>query len=215
MASKARLHSIDQKVLERTVASAAELEFEEYEDDSLNLDDLAPYLDKLPPREVDLIDMYYRSKKKQKEIAIFFSITQGAVSHRITRARKRLIFLRDMPKIDDDTLRTRLEEAFSPIESDVMFFLIRTTCQSVTADLINKKHGLDGKGRLTQVKVRHKFSKGVSHLVKMAEKNPEQFGLTSSLASFILEKGLYMLHEVKLPHFDKGNKVQMNMAHSF
>lgn len=215
MSSKARLHSIDHKILERTIASATELDFEEYEDDALDLDDLAPYLDKLPPREVDLIDMYYRSKKKQKEIATFFSITQGAVSHRITRARKRLIFLRDMPKIEDTTLLKNLNEAFNPLESDVMFFLIRTTCQSVTANMVNAKHSLDEKGKLTQVKVRHKFQKGVRYLESLAEKDPEKFALVSSLASYILSRGLYMLHEVKLPHFDRGSKVQMNMSNAF
>jgi predicted DNA-binding protein YlxM (UPF0122 family) len=210
--AKAKLHSVDQKILERTVASAVELEFDEYDDESLNLDDLEPYLDKLPHREVDLIDMYYRLNKKQKEIAAFFSVSQGAISHRLTRAKKRLMFLRDMPKIDDELLKTSLREVFDIVDADVMFYMIRTTCQSVAANIANDRHKLQGKGKLTQVKVRHKFFKGVETLKKEAILNRDKYGLTSMLATYIKEKGAYMLHEVKLPHFDRGRKVKMNMA---
>lgn len=213
--SRTRMRTVDHKILERTVASTKDTDFEEHEETPLNIEDLEPYLDKLPDREVDLIDMYYRANKKQKEIAAFFSISQGAVSHRLTRARNRLKFLRDMPKINDEHLMDKLNEIFNEVDAEVMFYMIRTTCQSRAADIVNKRKKLrDKKSKLTQVKVRHKFHKGVERLQELSQQDTT-VGIVFDLAYYILDGGLYMLHEVKLPHFDKGSIVQMDMAGSY
>ena len=111
---------------------------------TFKFEDFRPYLDRLPQREVDLIEMYYRGEKKQKEIAEFFGVTQGAVSHRLSRARKRLFFLRDMPKLSED-LKELLCIYFEIFDIDVIEYMIKTTCQSRTADILNKKYNLKGK----------------------------------------------------------------------
>lgn len=211
--SRAKTHYVDPQILERTVASRQDTLFDEHDEDSLNFEDLKPYLDKLPEREVDLIHMYYCDQKKQKEIATFFSISQGAVSHRLTRARKRLIFLRDMPKVDNSELRRKLAEVLDEVDTHVVFHMIRTTCQTRTADIVNSLMGYEGKQQLTQVKVRHKFYRGVDALTKKAE-DDRRFSLTADLAGYIKEKGLYMLHEVKLPHFERGSNVVLDMSGS-
>ena len=164
-------------------------------------EDFQPFLDRIPRREVDLIEMYYRQSKKQKEIADFFGVTQGAVSHRLSRARKRLKFLRDMPKLSDDPHRL-LEGHFEEFEADLFVFMIETTCQSKTADMLNKKYSLKEKDQMTQIKVRHKFDRYIDRLKKLKKTNPE-LASCYELAQYI-KNNLYMLHEVILPNFDKG-----------
>ncbi len=205
---RSRFHTIDQKIMERVIASPIDSDIDDHEADPLDISELEPYLNLIPPREVDLIDMYYHKEKKQKEIASFFSISQGAVSHRLTRAIKRLFFIRDMPKIGDRELQNRLKEVFTESDADVVFYMIRTTCQSKTAQIVNKKYR---QCNLTQVKVRHKFHRAVLQLSERAKDDP-RYEVTATLAQYILEKGLYMLHEVKLPHFDKGSVAQIDMT---
>ena len=121
---------------------------------------------------------------------------------------KRLRFLRDMPKIEDRELQGQLKEVFPAIDADVVFFMIRTTCQSKTAQLVNRRFKASN---LTQVKVRHKFHRAVTALSNAAKDDP-RYETTATLAFYILKKGLYMLHEVKLPHFDKGATAQIDMS---
>jgi len=174
------------------------------DESSFKFEDVKPFIDKLPQRERDLIEMYYRTNKKQKEIAEFFGVTQGAISHRLSRARKRLAFLRDMPKLGDD-LKNLLAIHFEDFEIDVIYFMVQTTCQSKTADLLNEKYELSGRGKMTQVKVRHKFDRSIDKLKRLKRRN---LGLRTcyDLATYV-KKNLYMMHEVILPHFDKGYRV--------
>ncbi len=164
-------------------------------------EDFQPFLDRIPQREVDLIEMYYREEKKQKEIADFFGVTQGAISHRLSRARKRLKFLRDMPKLADDP-RKIMAEYFELFEIDLFVYMIESTCQSKTADLLNRQYRLRGKNRMTQIKVRHKFDRYIDRLKRLRRSHGELDGCYE-LARYI-KKNLYMLHEVILPHFDRG-----------
>jgi predicted transcriptional regulator len=164
-----------------------------------------PFTDKLPQREQDLIDMYYKERKKQKEIAEFFGVTQGAISHRLSRAKKRLNFLKEMPKLTED-IRTVLKDHFTSFEIDLLVFMIETTCQSRTAELLNKKYKFQGKSQMTQIKVRHKFDRYIDKIKKL-KKIDKGLRDCYKLAKYIKEN-LYMLHEVVLPHFYKGYKVQ-------
>lgn len=171
-------------------------------------EDFQPFLDRIPQREVDLIEMYYREEKKQKEIADFFGVTQGAISHRLSRARKRLRFLRDMPKLADDPRRI-LTDYFEPFEIDLFIYMIESTCQSKTADLLNRRYRLRGKNRMTQIKVRHKFDRYIDRLKRLKKSHSDLSGCYE-LARYI-KKNLYMLHEVILPHFDRGFRARYNI----
>lgn len=197
-----QVRSLDNKLLE-SVYSVEEQEFTDYMD-GMSLDDIKPFLGRLPAKEQDLVDLFYFKKKRQKDIARMFNITQGAVSHRLSRARKRLRFLKDMPKVDDNTLMARLKMQFTPMDVDIVYHMTKTTCQSLVAKIINRKYGLEDKASLTQVKVRHKFFKAIDRLKELGESDPV-YGRIYDLTNHI-RHGSYLLHEVKLPHFDKGTK---------
>jgi predicted transcriptional regulator len=190
--------------------SAEEYSFYRLDESNFHLEDFKPFISKLPQREIDLIEMYYKKNKKQKEIANFFGVTQGAVSHRLSRARKRLAFLRDMPKLTQD-IRAVLEDHFTAFEIDVILYMIETTCQSKTASILNEQYKLEGRDQMTQVKVRHKFDRATTKLNKLKKANPELKDVLD-LVKYI-KNNLYMLHEVVLPHFDKGYKVKIKGIH--
>jgi DNA-directed RNA polymerase specialized sigma24 family protein len=170
-------------------------------------EDFEPFIQKLPQREIDLIEMYYKDRKKQKEIAEFFGVTQGAVSHRLSRAEKRLDFLKKMPKLSED-IRKILNKHFTTFEIDLLNYMVETTCQSKTAELLNKKYKLQGKNVMTQIKVRHKFDRYIDKMKKL-KRTHKDLRDCYKLAQYI-KNNLYMLHEVILPHFDKGYKVNYN-----
>lgn len=197
-----RVRTIDSKLVE-AVYSVEEQEYDDYLDD-LKPEDILPYLHRLPNKEQDMVDLYYFMEKRQKDIAKMFSITQGAVSHRLSRARKRLRFLRDMPKVEDRVLLDKLTEAFPAMDADIIYHMTKTTCQSLVAKIINDKYGLSGPDSLTQVKVRHKFFKAIDKLRDMGESSEVHH--TIYLLTMHIRNGSYLLHEVKLPHFDKGSK---------
>ncbi|HQM90034.1 MAG TPA: sigma-70 family RNA polymerase sigma factor [Exilispira sp.] len=181
--------------------------FFEQEDNNLRYEDFEPFLDKLPSKERDLIRLYYYQDKKQKEIAEIFSVTQGAISHRLSRAGKRLRFLRDMPKLEVD-IDLVLKPYFEPFEIDLINTMISTTCQSKTAEILNEKYNLIGDEKMTQVKIRHKFERFIERLKKNKRKD-ENIAICFKLLKYI-QKNLYMMHEVVLPHFDKGSRVRFN-----
>jgi hypothetical protein len=181
--------------------------FSEQEERNYTYDDFQPFISLLPRREIDLIDLYFRKEKKQKEIAEYFSVTQGAVSHRLSRACKRLQFLRDMPKIDGD-IKDILRPHFTSFEMDLIVFMVNTTCQSKTADMLNEKHKLRGLDRMTQVKVRHKFDRFIMRLRKLKRKHLE-LKICHKLLDYT-RRNLYMMHEVILPHFNRGYKIRMS-----
>lgn len=191
--------------IEKRFSTEEELLFSGYNEPLFRFEDFRPFLDKIPQREVDLIEMYYREDKKQKEIADFFGVTQGAISHRLSRARKRLKFLRDMPKLEDDP-RVMLADYFSEFECDLFVFMIETTCQSKTADILNEKYKLSEGEKMTQIKVRHKFDRYIDRLKQLKRIHPE-LNSCYELARYV-KNNLYMLHEVILRHFNKGFKAQ-------
>jgi predicted XRE-type DNA-binding protein len=181
--------------------------FYDQEESSFCYEDFKPFISRLPQREIDLIDMYYREEKKQKEIAEFFGVTQGAISHRLSRACKRLEFLRDMPKVTG-SLNDLLRAHFNTFEIDIIMLMISTTCQSKTASLLNKKHKLEGNEKMTQVKVRHKFDRFIERVEKLKKVNSE-FSVCLNLMNYV-KNNLYMLHEVILPHFDRGYHIRID-----
>jgi predicted DNA-binding protein YlxM (UPF0122 family) len=200
---------MDPTEVQSRFAAVEPLLFEEHEEDRLSIEDFEPFFKKLPSREIDLIDMYFKKCKKQKEIAEYFNVSQGAISHRLSRAMKRLRLLRDQPKIDGN-LKQDLRELFTDFEIELISLMINTTCQSKTAKLLNDRYALTGKDIMTQVKVRHKFERSISKLEKNSPERPV-YKQYHSLCVFI-KNNLYMLHEVKLPHFDKGFRAEYAAA---
>jgi hypothetical protein len=198
---------MDPSDIEKRFSSNDDEEMLSTTSDSLfRFEDFQPFLDRIPRREVDLIEMYYRQDKKQKEIADFFEVTQGAISHRLSRARRRLKFLRDMPKLSSDP-RKLLADYFEPFELDLYLYMVETTCQSKTAELLNRAYRLKGRKAMTQIKVRHKFDRYIDRLKNLKRSHSELSGCYK-LAVYV-KQNLYMLHEVILPHFDRGYRARI------
>jgi predicted DNA-binding protein YlxM (UPF0122 family) len=181
--------------------------FFDQEENQLSYEDFRPFLDRLPGKESDLIKLYYYQGKKQKEIAEIFAVTQGAISHRLSRASKRLRFLRDMPKIGN-SLDIVLKPYFNAFEIDIISTMIETTCQSKTAELLNIKYRFLGDEKMTQVKIRHKFERFIERLKKL-KRHSIELSICFKLLEYIRDN-LYMMHEVVLPHFDRGYKVRLH-----
>jgi predicted transcriptional regulator len=176
---------------------------------NMSFEEIEPFLYKLPSREIDLVTLYRKYGKNQKDIAKMFSVTQGAISSRLRRAADRLQFLRDLPKISDEDIDRVLGNLFSKMEIEIIKGMKETTCQSKTAELINEKyHLVDVKERMTQVKVRHRFEKC---LIFLKEKKTPEYQKFYNLLFFI-KKNLYKLHEVRLPHFDRGSHAVFSLT---
>lgn len=203
--NKIMYKSMDPSEIENRFSDEKNFFFDQ-EENNLSYDDFVPFLDKLPSKERDLIRLYYYADKKQKEIAEIFSVTQGAISHRLSRAGKRLRFLRDMPKLNDD-IEEVLKPHFTEFEIELINTMVETTCQSKTAELLNLKYKLSGDNKMTQVKIRHKFERFIERLKKYKRGNNDL--ATSFKLLVYVRDNLYMMHEVVLPHFDRGYRVRI------
>ena len=197
------LKGIDSFELEARFSTDNAIKYQEIRDSDVTYEELTPFLSRLPDREQDLIELYYRYGKNQKDIARMFGVTQGAISSRLSRAMKRLEFIRDLPKIDFEDIEDTLGNYFESIEIEIIKCMMETTCQSRTASIINDRFGFSAdKDRMTQVKVRHRFEKCISQLKDLMKFDPDLKRFHDLLV--FIKKNLYKLHEVKLPHFDRG-----------
>jgi len=155
--------------------------------------DLEPYLELLPKKEHDLIIMYYVLKKEQKEIAGILRLTQGGVSHRISRAKARLRFLVKVPKFTQDDLRRELIELFDELDLTILWGLYETTCQSVVAKRVG----------MTQSRIRHRFMKNLEVLEKY--KDIEPFDKYFDAFKLISNNNFNILREIRLPKWESKN----------
>ena len=164
--------------------------------------DLEPYLELLPKKEHDLIIMYYVLKKEQKEIASILRLTQGGVSHRISRAKARLKFLVKVPKFTEEELRQELKDLFPELDLTILWGLYETTCQSVVAKRVG----------MTQSRIRHRFMKNLEILEKYKEEQPydkyyEAFKLISN-------NNFNILREIRLPKWESKNQSYIDQEES-
>jgi len=211
MKTSSFLKPMDYAEMDARFSNENAIKYDEFLDASVSYEEIRPFLCKLPPREIDLIELYYNEHKNQKDIAKMFGVTQGAISSRLSRAKKRLRFLRDLPKISDEELDVKLGKMFEKLDLEIIKTMMQTTCQSKTAQLINKKFSFtDEKKMMTQVKVRHRFEKCLLRLKVEMRIHPDMKKYYH-LLKFIKEN-LYKLHEVVLPHFDRGNAVVFSMV---
>lgn len=202
MSTAPYLKKLDSAEFEARFSSENGIPYGDIRNSCVTFDEILPFLDRLPAREQDLIELYYRKNKNQKDIAKMFGVTQGAISSRLSRAFTRLEFLRDVPKISITDMEKKLRNYFGDIEIEIIKYMMQTTCQSQTAFLINKKYDLIDNQRMTQVKVRHRFEKCISRLGELMKLDSELKEYYRLLR--FIKKNLYKLHEVRLPHFDRG-----------
>ncbi len=155
--------------------------------------DLEPYLEMLPKKEYDLIIMYYVLKKEQKQIAKILRLTQGGVSHRISRAKARLKFLVRVPKFTEDELFEELEPLFEELDLTILWGLYETTCQSVVAKKV----------KMTQSRIRHRFMKNLEVLENF--KDHETYSRYYEAFKLISKNNFNILREIKLPKWANKN----------
>lgn len=156
--------------------------------------DLEPYLEMLPKKEYDLIIMYYVLKKEQKEIAKILRLTQGGVSHRISRAKARLRFLVKVPKFTEEELFSDLAEIFEELDLIILWGLYETTCQSEVAKRVN----------MTQSRIRHRFMKNLETLGKV--KHTEAYKKYYDAFYLISDNNFNILREINLPKWESKNR---------
>jgi DNA-binding MarR family transcriptional regulator len=161
---------------------------------SYTFKDLEPYLELLPKKEYDLIFMYYVLKKEQKEIAKILRLTQGGVSHRISRAKKRLRYLVKVPKFTQEELFEDLDSLFEELDLIILWGLYETTCQSEVA----KKVGL------TQSRIRHRFMKNLETLEKVND--VETYKKYYEAFHLISNNNFNILREICLPKWASKNQ---------
>ena len=142
----------DKVILEELMAR--DIEDEEISEKSNFETALEPYLKRIPGREADLLTMYYKQKMKQEQIAKLFSITQAAVSYRLTRGIKRIQFLRTIPELDFKTFEEELGVNLDEQDKEIMWRMYETTCQSEIAKVMG----------LTQGRVRHRFFRALGKI---------------------------------------------------
>jgi DNA-directed RNA polymerase specialized sigma24 family protein len=153
---------------------------------------IVPLLPRIPPREADLIEMYFLQKKRQADIAHIFGVTQAAISYRLDRGIQRIKFLLSIPRVTEEDLRSILPDAFpkSPIDVDILVGMWATTCQSEVAEKLG----------LTQGRVRHRFFRAV-HTLEIKAKEDVRFEPYSRVFKAIASKKFNILREVKLPQW--------------
>lgn len=97
-------------------------------------------VEKLPPIEQDVIELYYFTKpsKKQEDIALLLGVSQQTVSHRLRCAFRRMKFLLAQPEVEARRMRIDLESLFTnKFTVDVFCSFAVTSSQTVTASRLN------------------------------------------------------------------------------
>ena len=133
------------------------------EPDELTLADferVKPYLNKIPPRESDFLDLYYFKKVRQTGIAELFNVSQPTVCYRLIRATARLRYLLSLPPHTYEEVRDTLRGVLSDeMDITIMLGMLETTCQSEVARSMGVSQGL----------VRHRFFRTLSALEQMRD----------------------------------------------
>lgn len=160
------------------------------------------FLKRLPERDQHIIKMFMRGMN-QKQIAIKFSITQGAVSSRFKKINKRIGFLETLDKFDlYNTLEDDLKLlGVTDFDISLVKSFILTTSQSITAKELNKKFSLEDTNMMNQVKVRYRYL----HLLRKLKEQKDPLARKYCEFLSFVKDNIYMMLDLKLPQFKKNN----------
>jgi len=153
------------------------------------------YTERLPEDEQRISRYWYIDKMNQKEIARIMGVTQGAISSRLSKIRRRVNFLKSLESWNFSDVEQKLKEILPVFELELIKIFLHTTCQTETARQLNDIFNLQGRQRMNQVKVRHRFNRCRKFL---HEKEHEYATLLD-----LFHRNSLILHNVKLPQFDK------------
>lgn len=157
-----------------------------------------PNLKRLPLLEQEIFKFRIIKGMNQRDIAKILRVTQGSISHRLNRICRRLSFLNILDKLKNrvKNIDQELEKYFDPFRVELLKTMLSTSCQTDTAMMLNSVFNLEGDKKMNQIKVRHAFFKCLEMMrVK---------GSVCYLMFKFLSDNLYLLHEVRLPQFYRG-----------
>jgi hypothetical protein len=153
---------------------------------------------KLPRYEQNLYDYYIIKGMNQKDIAKILHKTQGSISSRLSKMKRRLVFMCELKpyNVTYEALKGDLSKDFTTLEIEILWAMYETTCQSETATRINYIFNLKNFcEKMNQVKIRHRFGLCLDKLKTLNSIYYQPFNM--------IKNNLYALHEVKLPHFTR------------
>ena len=166
-------------------------------DEKKKLDDLKKIqeiMKYLPPREHDILNLYFFKDKDQQDIGAIFNLTQGDISYRIKRAIERIKFIMELPKISKKKMAKDLWMILpSKIYVNIMVGIYQTTSQSFVAQTVG----------LSQAKVRHQFLKYLEILKKVSKRYP-QYKLYYDVFSKINDNNFNKVRELQVQDRWKG-----------
>lgn len=156
------------------------------------------FYDRVPHIEREIYKYCIDFKMGQSDIAALTGLTQGAISHRISRMFSRLDFLEEVEKLspkNPEAMFQDLKKYCDPVEIELLKSVYETTSQSHSAFRLNYIFNLTGEKAINQVKLKYSFSKILRRLF-----DTEYFNLFNYIG-----KNWYILSEVRLPQFDRTN----------
>lgn len=128
------------------------------------LKEVEEVLSRIPPREADMLRMYYFFGKEQKDIGQIFNVSQGDVFYRLNRAIKRIKFILALPHLDFEQMKLDLGPILEDdLHLNIMWGLYTTTSQTEVAL----------RSGMTQGKVRYRFLKCLRRIRECAEVDPK------------------------------------------
>lgn len=180
--------------LEELINGPKDDELDHFEDRRVE-EVLLPLLDRLPPKEADMVVLYFIQHKRQDDIGYICGMTQAAVSYRLSRACKRLRFLIEAPSLTEDEIVALLAPHFGEIDQSVLLGYWRTTSQTETGEATN----------LTQGRVRYRLYKGIAKLERLASRDPTYKAISKLFT--MLGANHNILNEVLLPQWAQDEVV--------
>jgi len=187
-------------------------------------------LSKIPPREIDLIYMYFILGKGQKQMARILGITQGAVSLRLRKAIKRLQFLTNLPKVDIREMEADLINFLNGGEKKVWCQKCRkefnefiTQCPNCLSEILITNIEVTIMLRmfetscqsivarevgLSQCGVRHRFLRNLKKMEGEAKNDPKFKKYHTSLK--MISENLNILREVEVPRWKRQRNIVLS-----
>jgi DNA-directed RNA polymerase specialized sigma24 family protein len=155
-----------------------------------NLDRMKRAMQKIPPRELQMLFHLTVLRVDQDELAEVFNVRQSNISYRVIRAQKRIRLHEEISSIcSETTLRTVLIDAgLSDSTITTVLGVVKTSSQSAAADALG----------VTQGSVRHLYSTAVKKLKDLKEKGSEIVDLSEALELLVfIEKNYNQLRSIK------------------
>lgn len=107
-------------------------------DRSRHLDKIKSLLDRIPPLERDILELYFFAKKREAQIARMLGLSQQAVSHRMYAAFRRIVFMAAHPDVAPEKMRQDLVVIIvNPRTVDVLCDWAVTSSQTATAQRLS------------------------------------------------------------------------------